>query len=276
MMIEALQYEFMRNAVMAALLASIACGIMGTLVVVNRMVFISGGVAHGAYGGIGIAIFLGVSPLFGAMGFAVFLAIIMALITLHRKQRVDTVIGALWAMGMATGLIFIDLTPGYNVDLMSYLFGSILFIPKTDIWTMMALNAVIVGIVVFFYKDFLALSFDDEYARLMGVPVTTLYMLLLILTALTVVVVMRSVGLILVIALLTIPPYIAEHFAGSLRRTMVLSVTLNTVFTTTGLWLTYTFNIRSGATIIMVAGTFFFLSMLGKYIHRKIISAPPR
>ena len=146
-MIEAFQSEFMRNALFAGLLAGVACGIIGTLVVVNRIVFISGGIAHAAYGGIGLAIFFGIPPLAGAVGFALVIAMIMSAVTLKNKQRADTVVGVLWAVGMALGIIMIDLTPGYNVDLMSYLFGSILAVPRSDI-LMMALVDVGVLIIV--------------------------------------------------------------------------------------------------------------------------------
>lgn len=266
---DVLNFEFMRNALLAGFLTSIACGIIGTLVVVNRIVFISGGIAHAAYGGVGLALFLGLSPLFGAAGFSLLVAIIMAGVTLKNKQRADTVIGALWAVGMATGIIFIDLTSGYRVDLMSYLFGSILAVPRTDLWLMLALDGVVVITVFFYYNDFLAMSFDEEFAIALGIPVKALYFTLLAMTALSVVMVIRVVGLILVIALLTIPPYIAERYSESLRTMMAWSVALSCTFTMIGLWLSYSFNLTSGATIIMVAATFFFLSMLLEPLIKK-------
>ncbi len=268
-MLETLQYEFMQNALIAGILAGIACGIIGTLVVVNRIVFLSGGIAHAAYGGIGLAFFLGISPLLGAAGFAIAVALIIAFIALRREQRVDTLIGVLWAVGMACGVVLIDMTPGYHVDLMSFLFGSILAVPRSDIWLMLGLDVVIIVTVFIFYKDFLALSYDAEYARLMGAPVKTLYTTLLVLIALSVVVIIRVVGLILVIALLTIAPYIAEHYSRSLKGMMVYSIVLNLVFTLLGLWLSYTFNLTSGATIILVAAAFFFLSLLIDTLRKK-------
>ena len=264
-MIEALQFEFMRNALMAGLLASVVCGIMGTLVVVNRIVFISGGIAHASYGGIGLALFLGFSPLLGAVGFAIAVALVISLISMENKQRADTVVGVLWAIGMAAGIILVDLTHGYNVELMSYLFGSILAVPRSDLSLMFFLNLVIIGIIGFFSKDFLAMSYDEEYAGLMGVPVRLLYIILLVMIALCVVIIIRVVGLILVIAFFTIAPYIAEKFSPSLKSMMGLSILLNCFFTLIGLWLSYTFNLTSGATIIMVAAALFFISLL---IHR--------
>ncbi len=261
-LIEAFRYDFMRNALMAGLLISVACGVIGSLVVVNRIVFISGGIAHAAYGGIGAAFFLGISPTLGILGFSLVVALIMAGVTLGNKQRADTIIGVLWAIGMALGIVLIDLTPGYNADLMGYLFGSILAVPAGDIRLMVPLDALIILTVTLFYKDFLAMSYDEEFAAAMGVPVRILYFALLVLIALAVVMIIRIVGLILVIALLTIPPFIAERYSRSLGTMMVISTILSSIFTLIGLWLSYSFNLTSGASIIMVAAFFFFLSLL--------------
>jgi len=261
-MIEALQFEFMRNALVAGLLASVLCGIMGTLVVVNRIVFLSGGIAHAAYGGIGLAFYFGWPLLVGTIGFSLAAALVMAAVTLKEKHRGDTIIGVVWALGMAFGIILIDLTPGYNVDLMSYLFGSILTVPKSDLWIMLAMGVLITALVAFYYKDLLALSYDDEFARIRGVPVKALYFALITLLAVTIVMVIQVVGLILVIALLTIPPFIVEKYANSLVQMMVGSSLLGAFFTILGLWLSYTFDLTSGASIIMVAGIGFFLSLL--------------
>lgn len=269
-MIEVLHFEFMRNAILAGLLASIACGVIGTLVVVNRIVFISGGIAHAAYGGIGIAFFFGLPPLLGIGGFSLLVAAIMAAVTLKNRQRSDTVIGVLWAFGMALGVILIDLTPGYSADLMSYLFGSILAVPGSDLLLMCALDLIILAMVIFFYKDFLAISFDEEFALAMGVPVKPLYFALLAMIALFVVMIVRVVGLILVIALLSIPPYIAEKFSDSMRIMMFISTALSAVFVLLGLWFSYSLNLTSGATIIMVAALFFFATPLMGRVVRKL------
>jgi zinc transport system permease protein len=260
--IEALQLEFMRNALLAGLLAGIMCGIIGTLVVVNRIVFISGGIAHAAYGGIGLAFFFGFSYMWGILGFALLAALIMAAVSLKTKQRADTIIGVIWAVGMALGVILIDMTPGYNVDLMSYLFGSILTVPTSDLWLMLILDGFVVLMVGYCYHDLVSLSYDEEFAQVRGVPVKFLYFLLIAMIALSVVMIIQVVGLILVIALLTIPPCIAEKYAGSLSRMMIYSVLLNFFFSTTGLWLSYHFNLTSGASIIMVAAICFFISLL--------------
>jgi zinc transport system permease protein len=269
-MIEALQLEFMRNALLAGLLASIMCGIIGTLVVVNRIVFLSGGIAHAAYGGIGLAFFFGFSYLWGIMGFAFLMAAIMAAVSLKAKHRADTIIGVLWAVGMALGVILLDITPGYNVDLMSYLFGSILTVPASDLWFMLMVDGGVVLFVGYYYHDLVSLSYDEEFAQVRGVPVRFLYFSMISMIALLVVMIVQVVGLILVIALLTIPPYIAEKYAGSLSRMMIYAVLLNLLFTTTGLWLSYHFNLTSGASIIMVAAVCFFISILIEHLKLKI------
>jgi zinc transport system permease protein len=276
-MIEALQLEFMRNALAAGILVSLVCGVIGTLVVVNRIVFLAGGIAHAAYGGIGLAFFMDWPFVAGTTSFSLLAAAAMAAVTLKAKHRADAMVGVIWAVGMAAGVILLDLTPGYNVDLMSYLFGSILAVPASDLWQMGAIGAGVILVVTWYYNDFLAMSYDDEFARLRNVPVTFLYCLLLGMIAVTVVMIIRVVGLILVIALLTIPPFIAEKFTGSLRSMMVASSALSCLFTLTGLWLSYLLNLTSGATIILVAAAGFLLAHIwgrrGASVHRDRIPA---
>lgn len=261
-MFEVLQYEFMRNALLAGLLVSIACGIIGSLVVVNRIVFISGGIAHASYGGIGLAFFAGFSPYIGAAMAALISALIMGIVSRGKKHRTDTVIGVIWAVGMSAGIVLIDLTPGYNVDLMSYLFGSILMVPMYSLWAMAGMNLVIFLLIFLFYKDFLAMSFDEEFALAMGVPVGPLYFLLLTMVAMTVVMTIQVVGLILVIALLTIPSYLAEKYTTSLKAMMTWALILSIVFTQSGIWLSYYLNLSTGAVIVLVAAVFFCISGL--------------
>ncbi|MBC2714350.1 MAG: metal ABC transporter permease [Desulfobacteraceae bacterium] len=261
-MIEALQFEFMRNAVIAGFFASLICGVIGSFVVVNRLVFLAGGIAHAAFGGIGIALFFGVPYMLGTLGFSLLAALIMTAVVLKNKSRADTFIGILWAVGMATGIILLDLTPGYNVNLISYLFGSILAVPTSDIWWMLGLSFFTIVSTGFFYRDLLAISYDDEFAKLRGVPVNLIYFLFIGLIAVSIVILIRVVGLILVIALLTIPPYIAEKYSRSLSKMMILSTILAGVFNLSGLWLAYTYNLTSGATIILVAAAAFFISMI--------------
>lgn len=261
-MFEALNMEFMQNALMAGVLASMVCGLVGSLVVVNRLVFLSGGVAHASYGGVGLAFMLGLPVLPVTAFFAVLSALIMAWVTMRVRERADTVIGVMWASGMALGIILLDLTPGYNVDLMSYLFGSIMAVPTRDIWFMACLGVAVIAVVLGCYRGFLAMSLDEDFARSRGVPVTFLYFLLVAMIALCVVMIIRVVGLILVIALLTIPPFIAERRSLSLGRMMVISCLLSMVFSIMGLLFSYLLDVSSGATIIAVAACAFFLSFL--------------
>ena len=252
-MIEALSFEFIQHALIAGILVSFAAGIIGSLIVVNRMVFLAGGMAHASYGGIGMAVYFGLPIFLGASLFAVGAAMLIASLTMHKRHRMDTFIGLIWAVGMAIGVIFIDLTPGYNVDMMSYLFGSILAVSSEDIYFMAALLGIIIFVITFWYRDILAVSYDSEYAKLRGVNVKFFYTLILILSALTVVVAIKVVGLILVIAMLTIPVYIAEKLSTSLLSMMIISGIIATLFTLAGLWFSYTYNLTSGASIILVS-----------------------
>jgi zinc transport system permease protein len=252
-MIEALQFEFIQHALIAGILVSFAAGIIGSLIVVNRMVFLAGGMAHASYGGIGMAVYFGFPIFLGASLFAMGAATLIAFLTLHKRHRMDTFIGLIWAVGMAIGVIFIDLTPGYNVDLMSYLFGSILAVSTEDLYFMATLLTIILFVITFWYRDILAVSYDSEYAKLRGVNVRFFYTLILILSALTVVIAIKVVGLILVIAMLTIPVYIAEKLSSSLLSMMLISGVIATLFTLTGLWFSYSYNLTSGASIILVS-----------------------
>lgn len=252
---DALQYDFMQNAILAGLLASIACGIIGVYVVVNRIVFISGGIAHTSFGGVGLGYLLEINPVTGALFFTVASALGMGFIIRRTRLAEDTVIGIMWSMGMALGIIFIDLAPGYAPDLFSYLFGNILTVPESDLVMMAVLNFIIVAIVIAFYKEFLALSFDEEFGTVVGVPVQALHLLLLCMIALTVVLLIRVVGIILVIALLTIPATMAKQFTHDLKKMMLLAILFGMLFTFGGLWLSYEFDLASGATIILFGGS---------------------
>lgn len=255
-------YGFMRNALLAGVLVSIACGIIGTLVVLNRIVFISGGIAHAAYGGVGIAYFLGADPVLGAVGFSLLSSLAMGLV--HRKegQRADTIIGVMWAIGMAIGIIFLSLSPGYKADLMSFLFGSILAVSTMDLWLLAGIALLSLVFMLLFYRQLLALSFDQTFATVRNVPVGPLYLAMITLIGLTVVIAMRVVGLIMVIALLTIPPAIANLYLKDMRAIMALSAALSMLFCTVGLIISYVLNFPSGAVIILVAGLAYVLAAL--------------
>lgn len=263
-MLEALQFSFMRNALLAGFWVSLACGIIGTLVVANRLVFLAGGIAHSAYGGIGLAVFLGFSPFFGALGFSLAMAVLLAALTVHGRHRSDTAVGVLWAVGMALGVLFVDLSPGYRADLMSLLFGSILTVSSRELWMMAFTTLLIAAAVGLKYRDLLVLSYDPEFAATRGVRISPLYTLLLLLVAAGTVVAIHAVGLILVIALLTIPPSLAERSCRSLASMMAVSSAWSALFIFLGLDLSYRYNLTSGAAIILVGALFFFLLTIRK------------
>ena len=267
-------YEFMRNAVLAGLLASVACGVIGAYVVSKRIVFISGGIAHASFGGIGLGYLAGISPVLGATLFSLLSAVSMGLITRRSRLPEDTAIGILWAMGMALGIIFIGLTPGYAPDLFSYLFGNILTVPASDLFLMLGLDAFIITVVFLLFKEFLAISFDEEYSLVSGIPVEVLYITMLCLIALTIVVLIRVVGIILVIALLTIPASLARQFTHHMGWMMLLAVVFSIIFTFTGLWLSYILDLASGATIILTSGlTFTLVASIKKLYASRRLSA---
>lgn len=263
-------YEFMCNALVAGVLVSIACGIVGTLVVLNRIVFLSGGIAHAAYGGIGLAFLLRIDPLIGAISFSFLSSFLMGWVQRKTRQRADTLIGVMWAVGMALGIIFINLSPGYKADLMSYLFGSILAVSSLDIWLMLGLSILIIILVAVFYRLLLMISFDETFARVRNIPVDVIYMGMIIMIGLTVVISMRVVGLIMIIALLTIPPAIASLFVKSMWKIMVLACGLSVLFTLIGLMISYTMNLTSGAAIILVAGVSYMLAFFVTSVRRKM------
>ncbi len=258
-MMELLQYEFIRNAIMAGILASISCGIIGVYVVVKRIVFISGGIAHASFGGIGLGYYLGINPILGVLPFSIASALSMGWVSKRSRLPEDTAIGILWAMGMSIGIILVSLTPGYAPDLMTYLFGNILTVPFSDIVLMLVLDAIIILVVYSFYKEFLALCFDEEFATVRGVHAERLYLVLLCLIALTIVVLIRVVGIILVIALLTVPAAMSRQFTSNLKKMMMLSILFGAVFSSGGIWLSYLFDVPSGATIVLVMSVVYML-----------------
>jgi len=267
-MLEVLQYEFMQNALIAGLLAAIACGIVGVYVVVKKIIFISGGIAHASFGGIGLGYLIGISPVLGALVFSLASALGMGYVTRKTRLPEDTAIGIIWATGMALGIVFIGLAPGYAPDLFSYLFGNILTVPASDLLLMLILDAIIIGVVIAFYKEFLAISFDEEYSTSIAIPVEVLYLLLLCMISLTVVILLRIVGMILIIALLTIPAALARQFTYNLRKMMILSVIFGIVFTIGGLWISYVLDLASGATIVLLGGA----TLFGSFGFKKIRS----
>ena len=257
-------FDLLQTPIIASLLLSIAIAIIGTLMLVNRSHYIAASIAHGSYGGIGLAIYLGIPMLLTTSIFAVLLAVLLAFITYENQDRSDTLIGVIWAVGMSVGIILTDLTPGYHAGLMSFLFGDILMIPTTDLIFMGVVDLGLLVMIFFLYHRFLAIFYDREFATLLGLRVKTLHTILLVMMALTVVMSIRSVGLILVIALFSIPPFIAEKFTKKLYMTMVLSGVLAAIFCLVGLAISYQFDISATPAIILSSASIFFLVLIFK------------
>jgi zinc transport system permease protein len=267
---EMFSYSFMQHALLGCLLASVGCGIIGTYVVVKRIGFMAGGIAHSVLAGMGIAYFMGASPLVGAMLSALVAGVLIGWINLHWRQHEDILIAAFWSVGMAIGVVFISRTEGYNIDLMSYLFGNILLVTTRDLYLMLILDIFIVVLVMLFYRQFLAAAFDEEFSRLRGINVEFYYILLLSMVALTVVLLIQVVGLILVLALLILPAATAAQFVSSIKRMMVLSVIFSALVTTAGLVISYEPDLPSGSTIIILAGILYVLSIIAQGMIKKL------
>ncbi len=268
--IELFRYQFFYNAFFSALLASIACGFIGTYIVARRIVFISGGITHSSFGGIGISYYLGFNPVLGAAVFSILSALGIEYISKKTEVREDSAIGILWSMGMALGIIFIFLTPGYSPNLMTYLFGSILTVNTTDL-LLMALNTLI--IVVFFlvfYRIILYISFDEEFARAHKVPVMLFNNILLIMVALTIVLSIRVVGIILVISFLTLPQTTANIFTKDFKKMIGFSVLFGCLGSFSGLIISYYANIPSGASIIFSFAVIFIVAKVLKELTLSI------
>lgn len=257
------------TALLAGFAASIVSGIIGSYVVVKRIVFIAGSISHSVLSGIGLAIWLErakgvewISPLYGALAAAVLSALLLGYIHLHYKQREDSIIAALWSIGMAVGVLFISQTPGYNVELTNFLIGNILWVSKTDLYILWGLDSVTIILILCLHKRFLAICFDEEQARLQGLPVNALYMLLLILIAVSVVLLIQVVGIILVLTMLTIPAAIANLFTMSMSRMMLLAILISASFCFLGNAIAYDMDWPTGATVALLAGLSYVASLV--------------
>ena len=260
--IELFSYDFFLNAFLASLLAAISCGIVGAYIVSRRIVFISGGITHASFGGIGLGYFLGINPLVGAAIFSVLSGMGIQLFSSHGKVREDSSIAIWWSLGMAIGIIFVYLTPGYAPNLMSYLFGSILTVSAGEIWLMTILSAIIVLFFTLFYRTILYISFDENFARTSNLPVALFNYLLMVLISLTIVLNIRVVGIILILSLLTIPQATANVITREFGRMMVYSIIFAFIASFTGLLISYFADIPSGATIIFTQVVLFGLVKL--------------
>ena len=265
---------FLRYAMAAGLLAGIAFGIIGSFVVVKRISYLAGSIAHCVLGGIGAALYLQqvygltwADPILGALFAALSAALIIGVVSMYAREREDTVISALWVLGMAAGILLIAKTPGYT-DPMSYLFGSILMISSADVWIILILDTVIIVISMLFYNRLQAVCFDEEFARLRGLNTRMLYLLLLGLTALTIVLLIRIVGIIMVVALLSLPAAIAGQFCGRLWQMMIAAAVISMLCIAAGLCLSYSLDLPAGATIVLVTGCLYLAGFSVKALRR--------
>jgi len=256
-MLNILSYEFMQNAILAGILASIVCGVIGPFIVARRMVFISGGLSHTAFGGLGIAYWLGINPLYGATLFVMLAATLLGFLDENKTDKSDLFIGILWAVGVAIGIVFIHMTPGYAPDLITFLFGNILTVPRFDIFISLILVLIVTLSVLIFFKGLVSITLDEEYAKARKLPVKALNIGLLLLIALSIVTLIQVVGIILVIALLTIPVAIASELSINFKQIMINSILLGILICLVGLFVSYFIEFPSGASIILVGGFLF-------------------
>lgn len=247
-----LEYTFFQNALIGSLLASIVCGIVGTYIVARRLVFICGGVTHASFGGIAIGAYIGVSPIAGAMAMAVASACGVKWLT-ERGAREDASIALFWTLGMSVGIIFSYLTPGFMPDLPSYLFGNILMIDSGDIALLAIMAAMAVVVAATLGRTLVHIAFDPAFARSQHLPVRALDYMAMALIALAIVSILRMVGIVLAMSLLTIPQMTAQLFTHDIRRMAVTSIAFSLAFSLAGLAIAYWIGIPSGATIIVVA-----------------------
>jgi zinc transport system permease protein len=270
-----LELPFLQNALLAGLLCSLSTGVTGTFVVLRRITYIAAAISHCILGGLGAARYLSIvwgwtwlRPIHGAIITALVSAVIIGVVSMRAKEREDTVISALWAVGMAVGVLFIFKTPGYNEDLMSYLFGNILLVSRQDLYLIAVLDAIVIGVTMLFYHQMLAVCFDEEFSRTRGVKVELYYLLILCLTALTVVLTVSVVGIIMVIALISLPVAIASRFFNRVWKIMLASIVLGMLFTSGGLALSYAPDLPSGAVTILLAGITYLVTILYFYFKR--------
>jgi zinc transport system permease protein len=256
-MLELLKYTFFQNALLGGILVSIACGIVGTYIVVRRLVFISGGITHASFGGIGLGVFLGANPIAVAWIFAIASAFGVEYLSTKHKLREDSAIAVLWALGMALGIIFLYLTPGYTMGMSEFLFGNILTISAFDIILFAALALALLVVFIIMYRPILYVAFDAEYARVLKLPVKFIEYMMMFFVATTIVFSIRLVGIVLLMSLVTIPQITANLFTLDFRKMMVISVIIAVVGCVVGLFLSYFLNVPSGAFIILVLIAFY-------------------
>lgn len=270
-MLELFTYQFFTNALLTAILTSISCGIIGTYIVSKRLVFISGGITHTSFGGIGMGYFLGMNPLIGAAIFSILSALGIEYMSKKTEVREDSAIAIMWSFGMAIGIIFIFLTPGYAPNLMTYLFGSILTVTSLDLMISFAVTMLVIIFFLMFYKAILFVSFDPDFAKARQINVDFLNYVLITLVALTIVINIKVAGIILIISLLTIPQASANIFFKDFKKIIFLSIFIGLSGSISGLILSYYINIPSGATIIFTLVLIFLILRMIKTIKLKYL-----
>lgn len=258
-MIELLQFEFMQRAFIVATVTGALCAVIGVYVVLRGMSFIGAGIAHASFGGVALGFYTGLNPFFTAILFCTAVAWGIGLVSETNRIREDTAVGIFFASTMALGVLLIGLLKGYTIDLFGYMFGNVLAVTKFDMWTAIILSLLVIGIIVFLFKEFLFFTFDSEAAQVAGLPVRFLNYLMLTLTAITIVMSIKAVGIVLVSALLVAPAAAAHQLTDDFKKMMLLSVLIGVGSTWIGLILSSSFNIASGATIVMTATILFFL-----------------
>lgn len=250
---EILQYTFFQNALLGSILASILCGFIGTYIVTRRLVFISGGITHASFGGVGLGVYLGISPILSAAVFAVLSAFGIQWFSSHRNMREDSAIAVFWTLGMSIGIICSFLTPGFMPDLTSFLFGNILTITRNDLYMMSLLTLVTISFFLTFLRAIIMISFDREFARSRQIPVCILEYALMTLVALTIVVTLRMVGIVLVLSMFTIPPATANILTNKYQNIIIISILFGVLSCLGGLFCSFYYNIPSGASIVFVS-----------------------
>lgn len=250
-----LRYQFMQNALLACIMASLVCGVIGVIIVERKLVMMSGGIAHTAFGGVGLGYLCGFDPMLGAIGFSVLAALGIGFVRRRNGAKSDVIIALFWSLGMALGVLFVALMPGYPPDLNSYLFGSILSVTRQDLWMMASLSVAALLSIFVYYNGWKAYLFDPQYAQVIGRPTALLEYALLVLVALCVVILIRIVGIILVIALFTAPAACAAFFSRTLEKRIALAIGFSMLFSVGGLFISYGLDCPSGTAIILVAVT---------------------
>lgn len=266
-MFELINYTFFQHALLGSLLASIACGIIGTYIVTRRLVFISGGITHASFGGIGIGLYTGISPILAAAIFSVCSAFGVEWLSKRKDMREDSAIAVFWTFGMAVGIIFSFLSPGFTPDLSAYLFGNILTITTTDLWGLAILSVLLAVFFTLFLNPIVYIAFDREFARSQRIPVAWFEYILMMFIALTIVSCLRMIGIVLVLSLLTLPQMTANLFTHSFKRIILLSIGIGFVGCTGGLLLSYQLQVPSGAAIIFFSILIYALCKMAKSLY---------